>query len=86
MKTKRLIMLLVVAVFTFGIMGLAFAAQELKGTIAKIEGERLTIVDDAGKQMTVTVPDPKELQGLKVGDRVVVSQVGNKVKITKEGG
>ena len=86
MKTKRMVMLLVVAVFTLGIMGLGFAAQEVKGTVAKIEGDRLTLVDDAGKQMTVKVPDPKAIQDLQVGDRVVVTQVGNSVKVTKEGG
>jgi outer membrane lipoprotein SlyB len=86
MKTKRMIMLLMVAVLTLGVMGLALAAQEVKGTVANIEGDRLTLVDDAGKQITVKVPDPQTIAGLKVGDRVLVTQVGNSVKVTKEGG
>ncbi len=85
MKTKRMMMLLMVAVFTLGVMGLALAA-DVKGTVAKIEGNQLTIQDDMGKQMTFQVPDPKAIQDLKVGDRVVVAQVGNTVKVTKEGG
>jgi outer membrane lipoprotein SlyB len=86
MKTKRMIMLLMVAVLTLGVMGLALAAQEVKGTVANIEGDWLTLVDDAGKQITVKVPDPQTIEGLKVGDRVLVTQVGNSVKVTKEGG
>jgi Cu/Ag efflux protein CusF len=86
MKTKRLISLLMAAVFTLGVMGLAFAAPEVRGTVAKIEGDRLTIVDDAGKQMTFKVPDPQKIKDLKVGDKVLVTQVGNSVQVTKEGG
>jgi hypothetical protein len=83
MKTKRMIMLLMVAVFTLGVMGLALAAQEVKGTVAKIEGDRLTIEDVTGKRTTVRIADPKILQDLKVGDRV---EVGKDGKVTKEGG
>lgn len=83
MRTKRMIMLLMVAVFTLGVMGLALAAQEVKGTVAKIEGDRVTITDVTGKQTTVRIVDPKILQDLKVGDRV---EVGKDGKVTKEGG
>jgi outer membrane lipoprotein SlyB len=86
MKAKRMIMLLMVAVLALNVIGLALAAQEVKGTVAKIEGDRLTLVDDAGKQITVKVPDPQTIQGLQVGDRVLVTQVGSSVKVTKEGG
>jgi hypothetical protein len=81
MRTKRMIMLLMVAVFTLGVMGLALAAQEVKGTVAKIEGDRVTITDVT--QTTVRIVDPKILQDLKVGDRV---EVGKDGKVTKEGG
>ncbi len=83
MKTKRMIVLLMVAVFTFGVIGLALAAQEVKGTIAKIEGDRVTIADGTGKQTTVRISDPKILEDLKVGDKV---EVGKDGKVTKEGG
>jgi len=32
MKTKKLIVLLVAVVFTLGVVGLGFSAQEVKGT------------------------------------------------------
>jgi len=83
MKTKRMIMLLMVAVFTLGVMGWALAAQEVKGTVAKIEGDRVTIAELTGKQTTIRIVDPKILQDLKVGDRV---EVGKDGKVTKEGG
>jgi outer membrane lipoprotein SlyB len=86
MKTKRLIMLLMAAVFALGLVSPSFSAQETKGTVAKIEGNQLTIQDDMGKEVTIKVADPKTIRDLKVGDKVVVTQVGNSVKVTKEGG
>lgn len=85
MKTKRLMILLMVAVFTLGVTGFALAA-DIKGTVAKIEGDMLTLTDDVGKQVTITVPDPQAIKDLKVGDKVVVTQVGKNVKVTKVGG
>ncbi len=82
MRTKKLIVLLMVAAFTLGVVGLSFSAQEIKGTVSKIEGDRLTIEDDMGKQTTTRVEDPMILKDLKVGDRVLVKDG----KVTKEGG
>jgi pyruvate kinase len=67
-------------VFTLGVVGLSFSAQEIKGTVSKIEGDRLTIEDDMGKQTTTRVGDPMILKDLKVGDRVLVKDG----KVTKE--
>jgi pyruvate kinase len=80
MRTKKLIVLLMVAAFTLGVVGLSFSAQEIKGTVSKIEGDRLTIEDDMGKQTTTRVGDPMILKDLKVGDRVLVKDG----KVTKE--
>lgn len=80
MATKRVIVLLVIAAFTLGLVGMSFSAEEVKGTVSKIEGNKLTIADDTGKEITVSVQDPKTLQGLKVGDRVLVKDG----KVTKE--
>ncbi len=80
MNTRRLIVLLMVVAFTLGVASLSFSAQEIKGTVSKIEGNKLTIQDDMGKQITVSVQDPKALEGLKVGDRVSVKDG----KVTKE--
>jgi hypothetical protein len=78
MKTKKLIMLLVAVVFTLGVVGLGFSAQEVKGTVLKIEGNDVTILDDVtGGQLTVKVKDSSSLKDLNVGDKVLVK--GDKV-------
>ncbi len=82
MKARKTITLTLVAVFTLGIIGFAFAAaQEVTGTVAKIEGNNVTIKDASGKETTVQVTDPKTIQDLKVGDKVKAE--GGKV--TKQG-
>ncbi|MBP9020494.1 MAG: hypothetical protein KBG01_03070 [Syntrophobacterales bacterium] len=81
MKTKKLIVLLVAVVFTLGVVGLGFSAQEVKGTVFNIEGSQLTIQDDMGKKTTVKVEDPAGLKDLKVGDKVLVKDG----KVSKEG-
>jgi len=81
MMTKKLIVLLVAMAFALGVVGVSLsAAQEIKGTVAKIEGDKVTIQDAAGKQTTVSVNDPTMLQDLKVGDRVSIKDG----KLTKE--
>ncbi len=86
MKTKKLILLMMAAVFTLGVTELTFGAQEIKGTVAKILGNKLTLVDEMGKQINIAFTGPKALLELKVGDRVLITQVGNTVKVTKEHG
>jgi outer membrane lipoprotein SlyB len=72
--------LLMVTVFILGVVGLCFSAEEIKGTVAKIDGDKLTIQDDVGKQVTISVQDKMTLRDLKVGDRVSVKDG----KVTKE--
>jgi len=72
MITKRLLILLVAIVFTLSVAGLSFSAQEVKGTVTKIEGSRLTIMDDVGKEKIVKVKDQESLKEIKVGDRVSI--------------
>lgn len=81
MKTKKLIVLLMAAIFTLGIVGLCFSAQEVKGTVSKIEGSNLTILDSTGKEVTAQVKDPGAAKDLKVGDKVSVKDG----KVTKVG-
>ena len=81
MVTKKLIVLLVAMAFAVCVVGVSIsAAQEIKGTVTKIEGDKVTIQDAAGKQTTVSVNDPRMLQDLKVGDRVSIKDG----KLTKE--
>jgi pyruvate kinase len=73
MVTKKLIVLLVAMAFALGVVGVSLsAAQEVKGKVAKIEGDKVTVQDAAGKETTVSVDDPRMLQDLKVGDRVSI--------------
>ena len=90
MNTKRLVVLLMTMVFTLGVVGLSFSAQaqaaqaqEIKGIVSKIDGNKLTILDDMSKENTVKVnnKDLGSLKEIKVGDRVLVRDG----KITKGG-
>ena len=66
---KRILVLLIVVMFTFAVVSLGFAA-EVKGTVAKIDGKKITVKDAAGKETAVEVKEvPK---GLKVGDKVTI--------------
>jgi outer membrane lipoprotein SlyB len=73
---KKILVLLIALVFTLGVVGLSFAA-EVKGTVTKIEGKKMTVKDDKGKETTV---DVKDTAGAKVGDHVTIADG----KVTKE--
>ncbi|GEM_PF-368338 len=71
---RKAIALLVVVTFVFGFALSSFAtghmkAEEVKGTVTKIEGNKLTIKQADGKETTVEV---KSTKGIKVGDNVTV--------------
>ncbi len=72
MRSKKLIVFVMAVVFTLGVVGLSYSAQEVKGTISKIDGDKLTIMDDKGKEQTVSIKDMESLKELKVGDKVMV--------------
>ncbi len=57
---------------TTGVTRIASADQEITGTVSTIDGTEITLVNDFGEHITVSVEDPALLKGLKVGDRVVV--------------
>ncbi len=50
----------------------ATASTEMKGEITRIKAEVLTLKDEAGKSHLVRAAGPKLLEGIKVGDKVVV--------------
>lgn len=69
MKVRAIIALLVVFVFAFGIVSMA-VASEVKGTVTKIDGNKITVRDAARKEITVGVKEvPK---GLRTGDMVAI--------------
>ncbi|MEW6118129.1 MAG: anti-sigma factor domain-containing protein [Nitrospirota bacterium] len=74
MKLKSILALLVAIVFTLGVVGLVFAA-DVKGKVAKIEGNKVTVKTADGKETTVEVKNPKDA---KVGQDVEIK--GNKVQ------
>jgi hypothetical protein len=78
MQMKRIVTLFVVLMFTIGIVGLSCAA-DVKGTVTKIDGTKITVKDEKGKETTVTV---KDTAGAKVGDEVEIK--GGKVTIIKK--
>ncbi len=80
MRSKKLIVLLMAMLFTLGVVGLSFSAQEVKGTVSKIVGDKLTILDSMGKEQTVKVKDLESLKEIKVGDMVSVKDG----KVTKQ--
>ncbi len=79
---KRFVVLMALVFFVFGVVAVAFSSDEVKGTITKIDGNKLTIKQADGKEVTVEVKDPK---GLKVGDTVEIeNKVAKKVKKKKK--
>lgn len=54
--------------------------KEERCTVTKIDGTRVNLQNDKEKQFAMNITDPKILQDLKVGDRVVLKNG----KVTKE--
>jgi outer membrane lipoprotein SlyB len=75
MKMKSIILVLVAAAFLLSLAGLSLAAGAEKmgvnGTVTKIEGTKVTVQDDMGKEMTVDVKDV-DVKDTKVGDKVKI--------------
>lgn len=68
MRLKTVIAVLVAFVFALSIVSIGFAA-EVKGTVTKIEGKKITVKDAQGKETTVEV---KDTAGVKVGDKITI--------------
>ncbi|MCS7215959.1 MAG: hypothetical protein RMI30_03680 [Thermodesulfovibrio sp.] len=85
---KKVVALMVILTFILGIAMISLAAETkkpsvVKGTVTKIEGNKLTIKQADGNEVTVEV---KELKGIKVGDKVKVKDgVVTKDKGKEEG-
>jgi outer membrane lipoprotein SlyB len=73
---KKILALVVAMIFALGIVTVSFAA-ETKGTVTKVDGAKITIKDDKGKETTV---EDKTAKDIKAGDKVVVKDG----KVTKE--
>ena len=64
---KRYLVLIVAVIFTLTVAGLGFAA-DIKGSITKIDGSKITVKGADGKETTAE----GDAKGLKVGDKVTV--------------
>ncbi len=66
---KRYLTVAVLLAFLIGIAGMGFAAQEsYRGTVAKIDGSKITVKDENGVDRVVT----GDVSTLKKGDKVTV--------------
>ena len=71
MKMKSIITVLVATAFLLSLASLSLASGAEKmgvnGTVTKIEGNKVTVQDDMGKE---TIVDVKDVKDTKVGDKV----------------
>ncbi len=80
MKMKSVVTALVAAAFLLSLVSPSFAAgyekMGVSGKVTKIEGNKVTVQDDMGKETTVEVKDVKDA---KVGDKVKIENgvIGN---------
>ncbi len=85
MTTRRLFVFFVIAMFFLGLASPGLSAgmgEEVKGTVTKIEGGKVSIKDITGSEKTIEPKNPEALTDLKVGDRASVKDG----ILTKEGG
>ena len=77
MAARRIFMFFMVALFSLGLAnpGLAgVVGEEVKGTVTKIDGGKVSIKDFMGDEKTVEPINPEALTNLKVGDRASVKE------------
>jgi hypothetical protein len=67
---KKTLIIAVLLAFALAVTSAMAANEVTKGTVTKISGKQVTILDDAGKEMVLGANVP----GLKVGDKVTVNQ------------
>jgi outer membrane lipoprotein SlyB len=65
---KKTLALVVALIFALGIAAVSFAG-EMMGTVMKVDGAKMTIKDDKGKE---TMVEDKMAKDIKVGDKVMV--------------
>jgi hypothetical protein len=74
MVARKLFVFFLIAVFSLSLAGLGFSegmVQDAKGTVTKIEGGKVSIMDSMGEK-TIVPANPEVLTDLKVGDQVSV--------------
>jgi hypothetical protein len=72
---KKILILLAVMTFTLSLAGTCLSAgtgKEIEGAVTKIEGSRVTILDNMGGEMAIEIKDPATLKNLTVGDWISI--------------
>jgi hypothetical protein len=85
MTARRFFIFLVLALFSLGFAspGLSgVVGEEMRGTVIRIDGGKVSIRDFMGDEKTVEPINPEALTTIKVGDRAQVKEG----ILTKEGG
>jgi hypothetical protein len=75
MVARNLFVFFVVAMFSLGLASTGHSAElgdEVKGTVTKIDGGKVSIKDLMGDEKTVEPKNPEALKGLRVGDEASV--------------
>jgi hypothetical protein len=75
MTARRLFLFFMVAMFSLGLASSGLSAvlgEEVKGTVTKIDGGKVSIKDFMGDEKTIEPKNPEALTNLKVGDRASV--------------
>ena len=73
--TMRIITLLLAAVCTLSLSCPALSVamgKEVTGTISKIEGSNVTVLDSYGNEEKIEAKDKRVVKDLKVGDKISV--------------
>ena len=78
MAARKLLVLLAVGAFLLSLASpgvfAGMGAHEIKGTVTRIEGKKVTIKDGMGMEKTVEPANPEALSGLKVGDEAAIKE------------
>ena len=75
MVARNLLVFFVVAMFSLGLASTGLSAGsggEVKGTVTKIDGGKVSIKDLTGDEKTVEPKNPEALKDLRVGDEASV--------------
>ena len=78
-RMRKVLVVLLTVLFALSIASLGFA--DVTGTVTKIEGKKITVKDDKGKETTEEV---KDTAGAKVGDQVMIKAGAVKIKPQKK--
>jgi outer membrane lipoprotein SlyB len=65
---KKILALVVAMIFALGIAAVSFGA-DVCGTVTKVDGAKITIKDDKGKETTV---EDKTAKDIKAGDKACI--------------